>query len=148
MALSCFLLPFFCTLLATGGVINDVRDKKCDTVDPELFNYGLWKWTPVRFRGLCLRSLMQGLYWGVVAFIPTILVLWAAVQDGTISGLGYTIFKGIWAFFLALPVFTIVYFAGLDKRNFPEIEFEALMRLTSMKEGSSGPPLVGLVGHV
>ena len=103
---------------------------------------------PVRVRNLCLRSSAQGLFWTLLGFPPTILVLWMFVQNGEMSGLGYTIFKGIWAMFFVVPVFFIVFFAGLDKRNFPELEFEALMRLTAEKEGTdAGPPLVGQVGH-
>ena len=110
----------------------------------------MWRWAlPVRVRNLCLRSSAQGLFWTLLGFPPTILVLWMFVQNGEMSGLGYTIFKGIWAMFFVIPVFCIVFFAGLDTRNFPELEFEALMRLTAAKEGMvDGPPLVGQVGHV
>ncbi len=168
-------------------MLKDVRDKKCDTIEPvrvfrhcvcsmprkrsrgtpspppapprpapahspsqALLRGGVWRWMlPVRVRNLCLRSSAQGLFWTLLAFPPTILVLWMFVQNGEMSGLGYTIFKGIWAMFFVVPVFFIVFFAGLDKRNFPELEFEALMRLTAEKEGTdTGPPLVGQVGHV
>ena len=150
LALTCILLPLMCTLLGTGGVLKDVRDKKCDTVEPALFATGAWRYTPVAIRNLCLRSLAQGVYWTVLAFPPTVLLLWAAVQNGPMAGLSYVIFKGIWATLLAWPMFTVVFFAGLDKRNFPELEFEALMRLTSMKGvgGEDAPPLVGQVGRV
>ena len=150
MALSTFLLPYFCTLLGTAGVLKDVRDKKCDTVDPAFLRAGVWKYAlPVRVRNLCMRSLAQGIFWVLLTFPPTILVIWMFVQGGSMSGLNYVIFKGIWAFIFVVPVFFIVFFAGLDKRNFPELEFEALMRLTAVKEGSAdGPPLVGQVGHV
>lgn len=150
LALTCLLLPYACTLLGTAGVLKDVRDKKCDTVEPALLRGGVWRWAlPVRARNLCLRSSAQGLFWTALAFPPTILVLWMFIQNGAMSGLGYTIFKGIWAMFFVIPVFCIVFFAGLDKRNFPELEFEALMRLTAAKEGMvDGPPLVGQVGHV
>jgi hypothetical protein len=147
LALTTLLMPLMCTLLATAGVLKDVRDKKCETVEPAMFEAGFWRWTPVRIRSLCLRSLAQALYWTVLAFPPTILVLWAAVQNGPMAGLTYVVFKGIWAMLLAWPMFHIVFFAGLDKRNFPELEFEALMRLTS-KAGADAPPLVGQVGRV
>ena len=150
LVLTAFLLPFACTLLGTAGVLKDVRDKKCDTVEPALLRGGVWRYAlPVRVRNLCLRSTAQGVFWTVLAFPPTILIIWMFVQGGAMSGLGYTIFKGIWATFFAVPIFCVVFFAGLDKRNFPELEFEALMRLTAAKEGvTDGPPLVGQVGHV
>jgi hypothetical protein len=147
--LTAFLMSFFCTLLATGGAQKDVKDKKCDVVEPALLQSGWWRWTPVRFRGLCFRSLMQGLFWVLVGWLPSIIVLSIAIRGETIPGLAWVIIKGLWAFFFALPIYSIVYFAALDKRNFPELEFEALMRLTGPPGiAADAPPLVGQVGRV
>jgi hypothetical protein len=149
--LTVFLMAFFCTLLGSGGVQKDVKEKKCEAMETAVIQRGWWRFTPVRFRNLCVRSFMQGLFFCVLVYPVIILILTIALRGGTMSGLGYVIFKGIFAFFLAWPVFTIVYFAAIDRRNYPELEFESLMRLTGAKEGgqvADWPPMVGQVGHV
>jgi hypothetical protein len=146
--MTAFLMGFFCTLLATGGAQKDVKDKKCEAIEPGVLERGLWRWTPVRFRNICIRSLAQGLFWVILAYVPTIIILSIAVRGGAIGGLGFVCFKGIWAFFLAAPMYTVVYFAALDRRNFPEMEFDSLMRLTGNKDAADMPPLVGQVGRV
>ena len=149
LVLTSTLMGFFCTLLATGGAQKDVKDKKVDVIDPALLDSGWWRWTPARVRGLCLRSLAQGLYWTALGYLPTIAILSIAIRGGTMPGLAYVIFKGIWAFFLAGPMFSVVYFSALDKRHFPDLEFEPFVRLATDKGGSDdAPPLVGQVGHI
>lgn len=149
LLLTAFFISFFCTLLGSGGAMKDVKDKKCDVIEPELLASRWWRLTPVRFRNLCLRSLAQGAFWIVLAWIPSMIILSIAVRGEAVPGLAYVSFKGVWAFVVAIPVYTIVYFAALDKRNFPELEFESLMRLTGAKDGAAdAPPLVGNVGRV
>lgn len=154
MSLTSFLIAYFCTLLGSNGAAKDVKDKKCDVVDSAVLSRGWWRFTPVRIHNLCLRSLAMGLYFWLIAGLPTLLLMGAAIRGGEMSGLGYTVFKGIWAIIVAIPVYTIVYFAAIDKRNFPEIEFESLVRMAGGKGGdgadtpSDAPPLVGNIGHV
>lgn len=147
MAITAVLLPFFCTLFGTGGAVKDVKDRKVQTIDPDLLKRGFWRFTTVRVRNLFLRSLLTAMYIFVLVGIPSFLIVWAAVGNGHMTGLNFVIFKGLWTFFMAVPVFPIVYFAALDARGFPEFDFSALVALNTGKDGDESP-LVGRVGHV
>lgn len=155
LALTCLFMGTLCTLFGTGGVVKDVKDKKVDVLDPSVVSKGIWRFTPVRIHNLCLRSLAQGFYSLLWAGVPTLIVLSIAFRgDDTIPGLAWTCFKGIWAGCVVLPMFCVVYAAGLDPRNFPEMEFEALMHEGGNTPTNMGkilpeaPPLVANVGHV
>lgn len=148
LSLTGFLIAFMCTLLATGGTQKEVREKKCEVLDPLATAGGVWRYTPVRYRGLCTRSLAMGIFFWIFAALPTILFLWMIIQNGAMSGLGYTIFKGIWAFVVAGFVYTLLFPAAIDKRNFPEFEFEELMALQSDAWKDDPPPQVANVGYI
>jgi hypothetical protein len=157
MTLTAFLIAYFCTLLGSNGAQKDVKDKKCDVIDSSVTAKGWWRYTPVGIHNLCLRSAAMGLYFWTLAGVPTLLLLWAGVRGGEMSGIAYVSFKGVWATFTAFFVYVLVYFAAIDKRNFPEIEFESLVRMAGGEAGAGGaggkgdadaPPLVGNIGHV
>jgi hypothetical protein len=147
--LTAFLISYMCTLLATGGTQKEVREKKCDVLDPKATEAGIWLYTPVRFRGLCVRSCAMGFFFLFLVGLPTVLIVWAAVGGGAWAGYDYTIFKGIWASIMSIFVYTLLFPAAIDKRNFPELEFEELMALQneSWKEGE-GVPMVANVGLI
>ncbi len=90
----------------------------------------------------------MGLYFYMLAGIPTILIMWMAVQDGVMAGLTYTVFKGIWATVVSAFVYSLIFPAAIDKRNFPELEFEELMALQSSAWQDEGPPMVSNVGLI
>lgn len=147
--LTAFLLSFFCVLLATNGARKDVLERKCDTLDPAVTSAGLWLYTPVRFRGLLLRSAASGVYFTSLIGFPSFLLFWAAAGGGGIPGFAYTLAKGFWAAALSLPVYVVVFMAAIDARNFPELELEALRARTGGGEIDSSPiPLVGNVALV
>jgi hypothetical protein len=148
--LTSFLIAFFCTLLATGGTQKEVREKKCDVLDPEATAAGLWRYTPVRFRGLCARSCAMGFFFLALCGLPTVLLLWAAVgsSPGAWSGYAYTVFKGCWASAMSALVYALLFPAAIDKRNFPELEFEELMELQAAAWKDEAPPQVAAVGLV
>lgn len=155
--LTCFFIGCMCTLFGTGGVMKDVKDKKVDIMDTAVTKGGWWRFTPVRIENLCMRALAQGLYAIVWGGVPTLIIFSLALQGDSMSGLGFTVFKALWAaFFLAIPIFTVAFFAGMDARHFPELEFESLMRAGglgvtatgSVMGGPAPPPLVAGVGHV
>ncbi len=148
MSLTVFLIAFMCTLVATGGTQKEVREKKCEVLDPLATSGGLWRYTPVRYRGLCARSWAMGVFFFVLVGIPSLLVVWMAIQNGTMSGLSYTIFKGIWAFFVAAGVYALIFPAAIDKRNFPELEFEELMQAQTDAWKDDPPPMVANVGYI
>lgn len=157
MALTAFFIPFFSTLLGTGGMQKEVHKKKSDVIDSSVTAGGWWRFTPVRIRSLFWRSIFMGIYFEVLAGLPSILLVWAGVQSGTWDCYGYTIFKGFWAIMVAMPVCALVFFAALDTRNFPELEFASLMNAGGGRraDGEEGDgvdaepiPLVGNVSHV
>lgn len=154
VALTCFFIGCMCTLFGTGGVIKDVKDKKVDVMDTAVTKTRWWRFTPVRIENLCMRSLAQGFFTLLWGGVPTLIILSLALQGGSMSGVGFTVFKALWAaFFIAVPVFTIAFFAGMDARHFPELEFESLMRAGGMGAAATSaltapPPLVANVGHV
>jgi hypothetical protein len=144
---------------------KEVHKKKSDVIDSSVTAGGAWRYTPVRIRNLCMRSLAMGLYFMTVAGLPTVLILWAALgSSGVWHGYNYTIFKGLWAAIIAVPVCFLVFFAAVDTRNFPELEFESLMLASGKSRrgvadwaGGNTPgggvddepiPLVGNVSHV
>jgi hypothetical protein len=135
--LTSFLVAFMCTLLATGGTQKEVREKKCDTLDPSATSAGFWRYTPVRFRGLCARSCAMGFFFLTLAGLPTVLLLWAAIGAGAWSGYAYTVFKGCWASAMSAFVYALLFPAAIDKRNFPELEFEELMELQGERSRAS-----------
>lgn len=143
MLITTFAQGFFCMLLATGGTQKEVRDKKCDVLSPHAIQGGWWRFTPVPIRNLCLRSFAAGLELTLVAGIPTMFLVWAGVGNGTMPGLSYTIFKGVWATATSALVYAWVFPAAIDKRNFPELEFEELMNMAAAEaDRAEGPPLV------
>jgi hypothetical protein len=152
MMITSVFIAFFCTLLGTNGAIKDVKDKKCDVMASSVTATGWWRYTPVGYHNLCARSAASACYFTLLMGIPSLLVVWMAVQGGEMSGIAYTTFKGIWVCFYAIPVYIIVYFAAIDVRNFPEIEFEGLMRAGGLSPGGqekdAPPPLVANIGHV
>jgi hypothetical protein len=149
LLITAFMIGFMCMLLATGGTQKEVREKKCEVLDPTATAKGFWSYTPVRHRNLCFRSLMSGIYLTVFFGVPTVLIVWAAVGSGTMPGLDYTVFKGLWAAPVACAIYCCVFLAAIDKRNFPEIEFEALMEQAAAKrDDGSAPPLVAQVAHI
>jgi hypothetical protein len=148
ITITAFLMAFACTLLATGGTQKEVREKKCAVLDPRATSGGYWPYTPVRYRGLCARSCAMGFYFWLLAGVPTIFILWMSVQDGAMNALAYTIFKGLWAFVVSGFVYALLFPAAIDKRNFPELEFEELMQLQATSWKDDPPPMVGNVGFI
>jgi hypothetical protein len=71
-----------------------------------------------------------------------------AVQGGKMPGLAYTIFKGVWATFVSGAVYALLYPAAIDKRNFPELEYEELMQLQAAAWKDDPPPMVANVGFI
>lgn len=131
--LSAFLIGYMCTLLATGGLQKDVRMKKCDVLDPyAIQQHSFWRYTPANIRDLCLRSFAQGVLNTVVVGFPTFLLMWASIgRTGKIEGYNYCVFKGVWSLFLGGATFLFVFPAAINKANYPELEFEELVRLSS-----------------
>ena len=146
--LTSFLIAYMCTLLATGGTQKEVREKKCEVLDPQATASGFWLYTPVRFRGLCLRSCAMGFFFLMLFGLPTVLIMWMAVQGGSWDGYGYTVFKGVWATFVSIFVYALVFPAAIDKRNFPELEFEELMEMQAAAWKEEAPPQIANVGFV
>ena len=138
MLLTTFAMGFFCTLLATGGTQKEVRDKKCQMLLHHEFNRGWWLYTPVPIRDLCLRSFAMGIFFTLVVGVPTFLIVWAAIGNGLFNGYSYTVFKGVWCMLISAPLYALIFPAAIDKRCFPELEFEELLQRV---EGSaSGKP--------
>jgi hypothetical protein len=147
--LTAFLIAFMCTLLATGGTQKEVREKKCEVLDPAATAAGPWPYTPVSYRGLCARSCAMGFFFLTLAGLPTMLLLWAIFGNGGAwSGYSYTCFKGAWATVVSLFVYALVFPAAIDKRNFPELEFEELMELQGAAWKEDAPPQVASVGLI
>lgn len=155
LSLTSFFIGCFCMLLGTNGALKEVHEKKCDylAVNAIPKTHPLARFTPLKIQNLCLRSLAVGFYFWILTGVPTILVLWMAIGSGTMPGLSYVILKGIFAAIVCQPVFVLVFLSAIDARNFPELEFDALMKMaggSAGKDAADGetPPLVGNVGLI
>lgn len=143
MMLTCFFMGFFTVLLATDGIVRDIKDGKTRPVDTEVTKTWFWALTPVRVEGLCLRALLTALEMCVVVGLPTTLFVFAGVQGGEFPGVGYAVFKGFFAFFAAVPIFLVMFFSASDSRNFIRAAYSALD-----DKGAKEIPLVGGVSRV
>ena len=133
MLLTAFAMGFFCTLLATGGAQREVRDKKCPMLSPAAFNQGYWLYTPAPIRDLCLRSFAMGLYMVALLGAPTFLLVWAVIGNGLFSGYSYTVFKGVWCMLISVPLYAVIFPAAIDRRCFPEMEFDLLLERIALR---------------
>jgi hypothetical protein len=141
LLLTTFFIGALCTAAATDGTQKEVREKKCDVLEPSAISGGWWRYTPVGIRDLRLRSVATGIYITVLVGVPTFLIAWAAVGSGSMNGYAYVWFKGVWATLVSGVVYCFVFPAAISKNNFPELEFEALMALASGVNGDA-PPLI------
>lgn len=122
-----FLLGTLCTWASTGGAQKDVRERKCKALEPAALAQRPWVYTPVNVRSVFWRGLAMGFYVTALLGVPVLLLVWAAVGNGTWSGYSYVITKGIYAgVFLAFGVYVLVYLSAIDRRNFHELEYTAL----------------------
>lgn len=103
----------------------------------------------MRVDGLCARSFANAVYFSVLIGGPMLLIFWAcmaAAGKDHVGGEEYTAFKGVFAFFIDMPVFTIIFFSAADSRNFEVVEYT---QLEEDEEGKSNKiPLVGQDSHV
>jgi hypothetical protein len=144
MLLTTFSIGFLCSLLATGGVQKEVREKKCEMLAADATRGGWWAWTPVPIESFFLRSLATGAYATALLGVPSLLVAWATIGNGQMEGFTYVVFKGVWATAVAGLTYFLIFPAAINVRNFPELEFEELVELAG-KDGS-GPVGAGLRG--
>ena len=140
MLVTAFAMGFFCTLLATGGAQREVRDKKCQMLAPQAYLQGYWLYTPVVLRDLCARSFAMGLGLAALVGAPTFLIMWASIGGGVLNGYSYTVFKGVWCMLVSAPLYAVIFPAAIDRRCFPELEFEALLQRV---EAKNAPPQFG-----
>lgn len=135
--LTTFFIAYFSVLLGTAGVRKDVREKKCEMVETAALRVGMWRYTPVAVMNSCVRAFLLGVEISAFIGMPTLLFIWAAIGDGEAPGLNWCIFKGVWASFVALPVFSVVFLSAIDKRHFrAELEFEQLVNAGAAYEGA------------
>lgn len=143
MPLSTFFIGYLCSLAATNGTQDEVRKKACETLDPQVFEVEwLWRYTPVPIRSLCFRSFALGVYITVLIGFPSFLFTWMCLGGGVMSGFTYTFIKGFWAMTVSGIVYSFVFPSAIDKRNFPELEFEDFASLNAQGEGEA-PPMIG-----
>ena len=128
MLVTAFAMGFFCTLLATGGAQREVRDKKCQVLAPQAYLQGYWLYTPAVIRDLFARSFAMGLFLVALAGAPSFLLVWASIGRGLFSGYAYTVFKGVWCMLISAPLYAVIFPAAIDRRCFPELEFEELLQ--------------------
>lgn len=158
--LTTFFISYFSVLLGTAGVRKDVREKKCEVsgarcgspfavcripccpsqmIETTALRVGFWRFTPVAVMNACVRAFLLGVQVSAFIGMPTLLFIWAAIGNGEAPGLNWCIFKGVWASFVALPVFVIVFLSAIDKRHFrAELEFEQLVNAGTAYEGAEG----------
>jgi hypothetical protein len=139
MPLTTFLIGFMCSLLGTGGTQKEVRERKCKMLASHVCEGGWWRFTPVKVRNLCNRSLCVGAFVTALIGVPSFLIVWAAIGKGAFAGYGYTIFKGLWATFVSAVVYALVYPAAIDKHYFADLMFEELHKKATRL---NVPPLV------
>lgn len=148
LSLTGFLLSTMCSLLGSGGAQQEIRKGKCPTLDEDVTKRGFWRFTPVRVPFICLRSIVMGVYFWIIAALPTILILYAVLgPDGTFTGYNYVFFKGFWAAGIAIPVYILVFLAAIDARHFPELEGDEFTPVLDYGTKDQ-PPLIGRVGRV
>jgi hypothetical protein len=139
MPLTTFLIGFMCSLLGTGGTQKEVRERKCKMLASHVCEGGWWRYTPVKVRNLCNRSLCVGLFVTALIGAPSFLLAWAVVGGGLFAGYEYTIFKALWATFVSAVVYTLVYPAAIDRFYFSDLLFEDLHKKATRL---NVPPLV------
>ena len=122
LLLSSFLIGFLVTLLGTFGTQLEVKMKRCETLAPELLSRGWWRYTPAPVPGLLKRSLAVGGAAALVIAVPSVLIMWCIVQGGTMLGLAFVIFKGLWAVPAAAAVYVVVFLSAISAANFPAEE--------------------------
>jgi len=132
-----------CSLLATKGTQDEVRKRACETLDPLVFDVEwFWRFTPVKIRSLGYRSLALGLYLTALIGFPSFLFVWMCLGGATMSGYTYVFVKSFWAMCVSGIVYAFVFPSAIDKRNFPELEFEEFA-LNSTASESEAPPMIG-----
>ena len=105
-------------------------------IETSALREGIWRFTPVAVMNACVRAFLLGVEVSLFIGMPTLLFIWANVGDGGAPGLSWCIFKGVWAAFVAMPVFVIVFLSAIDKRHFrAEIEFDRLVAASTAYEG-------------
>jgi hypothetical protein len=140
MLLTTFMIGALCSWFGTPGTQQEVKDGKCEALDPQVFEVeALWRYTPVVIRSTGLRSLALGAFTTALVGLPSFLLVWACVGSGAFPGQGYVVFKSFWAMAVSGFVYTFVFPPAIDKRNFPELEFQ---EFTSV-QGEDAPPMVG-----
>jgi hypothetical protein len=143
MLLTTFLIGLLCSLAGTPGTQQEVKDKKCEALDPQVFEAeSMWQYTPVPIRPILLRSLALGIYTTCLLGLPSFLLAWSSIGSGAMAAMTYIIFKSVWATFVSAFVYTFVFPAAIDKRNFPELEFEEFS-LNAAGSDAELPPQVG-----
>ena len=83
-------------------------------------------------------------WWTIVAGLPTLGIVAAALNGGAMGGAAYSAFKGVWATFVAIPVFIFTFVAAADARLHRGLAFA---RLTD-ESAVDAPPMVGRVARV
>ena len=122
-----FLLGMMCTWAGSGGAQKDVRERKCPTLEPAALARRPWVYTPVNIRSMFWRGIAMGLYFCLLAGVPILFLTWLVVRGDMWPGYSYVWVKGIYAgVFLATAVYVLVFLSAIDRRNFPELEYNML----------------------
>ena len=64
------------------------------------------------------------------------------IEKAVMPGQAYVIFKSLWATFVSAFVYALVFPPAIDKRNFPELEFQEFQSAINGEE-EEAPPMVG-----
>jgi hypothetical protein len=143
LLLTAFFIASLTTLFGTNGIVQDIKKGKMSPLDTAVTEGGLWWLTPVRVMHIGFRSLLMGLWWTVVAGLPSLGIVALALAGGPMSGVDYCVFKGLWAMIVACPVFLFMFVGCADSRLHRGLAFARLAETTV-----DLPPMVGQVGHV
>lgn len=145
MLLTAFFIGSLTTLFATNGVVQDIKKGKMTPIATSVTDTFLWKLTPVRVMHLGIRSMLMGIWWTVVAGLPTIAIVAAALSGTSMDGVSYAWLKGVWAVAVCVPVNIFMFLSCADERLHRGLAFA---RLVEGSAAADAPPMVGRVARV
>ena len=145
--LTSLFLGFFLMLFAASAIEKDIKEHKAQPIESEVYDHWLLKYgTPTLITNVWLRSLVTGIWATIFMGLPTLGLLAAILGNtGSMSAVGYCLFKAFWALLIAIPIFLVAFLNASHKKNYPAQDFEAVMKERANEDAI---PVVGNLAKV
>ncbi|KAA0154434.1 hypothetical protein FNF31_06315 [Cafeteria roenbergensis] len=146
MLLTCFLIGSLTVLFGANGIVQDIKKGTMPPLSSTVADSCFFRrLTPVRIMHVGLRALAIGIWWTVVVGLPTVGIIAAVLGGGSMDGVGYAWFKGVFATILCIPIFIFMFVGCTDERLHRGLAFA---RLVEGATAADAPPMVGNVARV